>query len=80
MGKENYIYPPCPMIKSHQETQRNTHGKIQDKYKFFYNFTLYIAVLGHRVVHMYNCMDIDKSQQRQHNKQYQSKYNTHKQW
>ena len=68
MGKENYIYPRHPMIKSHQETQRNTHGKIQDKYKFFYNFTLYIAVLGNWVVHMYNCMDIDKSQQRQHNK------------
>ena len=68
MGKENYIYPCPPMIQSHQEIQRVIYGKIQDKYKFFYNCTLYIAVLGNWAVHMYNCMDIDKSQQRQHNK------------
>ena len=62
MGKENYIYPSPPMIQSHQEIQRVIHGKIQDKYKFFYNRTLYIAVLGHRVMHMCNCMADDKSQ------------------
>ena len=68
MGKENYIYPCPPMIQSHQEIQRVIYGKIQDKYKFFYNCTLYIAVLGNRAVHMYNCVVDDKSQQRQQNK------------
>ena len=80
MGKENYIYPFRPMIQSHQEIQGDTHGKIQDEYKFFYNCTLYIIVLGYSVMHMYNCMADDKSQQHQRNKQYQPKCNTRKQW